>query len=162
MQKPAQMFNPNSCSNTKHGKFREISAPHLPPKNAKSWSSVTGDARPSSWPLKPVRPAVSTATYSAVLRQLHAHACHSEFWSVRWHLRVCEEKRVLVWMQGMIQGPRWYAVRNLMFKPIPRVGWTLSLVDLLGYNLLLVYNCLFNVGAGDLTKVNPWIRINNC
>lgn len=26
---------------------------------------------------------LSTATYSAVLWQLHAHACHSEFWSVR-------------------------------------------------------------------------------
>lgn len=105
--------------------------------------------------------AVSTVTYSAVLRQLHAHACHSEFWSVRWHLCVCEEKRMLVLMQDMIQGPRWYAVRNLMLKPIPGAGWTLLLMDLLGYNLFLLYNCLFNVGAGASTKIEHWIKINN-
>lgn len=64
---------------------------------------------------------------------------------------VCEEKRVLVLMQDTIQAC-WYAVRNLTVKPTRRTGGTHSLVDLLGYNLFSVYNCLFNVGAGALTK----------
>ena len=48
MQQLIQMFNPNSYSNTEYGGFMEISAACVPPKNAKRWSSVMWDVRPSS------------------------------------------------------------------------------------------------------------------
>lgn len=40
---------------------------------------------------------------------------------------VCKDKRVLVLMQGMTQGPCYYAVRNLTVKPI---GWVMALDSL--------------------------------
>lgn len=151
MQKLVQIVNPNSTLTPSTGNLNCLSFP-LECKEL----GLSKAGRPC---LFLTREACAPGLQVPPLTQLscgsYTHMPAIQSFGVCVDICVCEEKRVLVLRQDMIQGPCWYAVRSLLVKPTRRMAWTHSLLDPLGYNLFPVYNYL-QCGSGSFPQDGRW------